>query len=191
LDFVYINNKPPLDVVTNAINLFANQSEEIVQNITLPEFTVVINDTVMHDSVLINGLPYDATTTPSPTTTSFSTTPIYLTTLSDFISKNSSSTTSHYQSSSSLQPSSNSISPWNYSHEYVGCFYTDNGLNVFTDSITMSQCRMAETKGLPLICYIGGESTHFLDSHLMTIELCLEMCITTYGYRYAGLAEYI
>ena len=49
---------------------------------------------------------------------------------------------------------------------------------------------MAETKGLPLVCYIGGE-THFLDSHLMTIELCLEMCITTYGYRYAGLAEYI
>jgi hypothetical protein len=75
-------------------------------------------------------------------------------------------------------------------YENVGCFYTDNSLNVFTDSITLSQCRMAETKGLPLVCYIG-EVTHFLDSHLMTIELCLEMCITTYGFHYAGLAEYI
>ena len=84
----------------------------------------------------------------------------------------------------------NSGQPTYFWYEYVGCFYTNNGLNVFTDSITMSQCRMAETKGLPLVCYIGGE-THFLDSHLMTIELCLEMCITTYGYRYAGLAEYI
>ena len=93
-------------------------------------------------------------------------------------------------SPSSLQPISNFTLSWNYSYENVGCFYTNNGLNVFTDSITMSQCRMAETKGLPLVCYIGGE-THFLDSHLMTIELCLDMCITTYGYRYAGLAEYI
>ena len=41
-----------------------------------------------------------------------------------------------------------------------------------------------------LVCYIGGV-TNFIDSASMTVEKCLEICIITYGFRYAGLQEYL
>ena len=81
MNFVYINTKISLDAVADAIDSYANKSEEMLQNITLPEFTMVINETVMHDSVLINGSPYEPTTTPFLTTTSSYSS----TTLSNFI----------------------------------------------------------------------------------------------------------
>ena len=68
----------------------------------------------------------------------------------------------------------------------LGCFYTNNGLNVFTESINTTQCEDVEKNNDTLVCYIGGV-TYFIDSAWMTVEKCLEICITTYGFRYAGL----
>jgi hypothetical protein len=100
LNFIYINSKPPLYAITNAIVSYANQSEKIAQNVHLPGFTMVINDTSMYDSVLINGSPYKETSTKFTTTTS-TTTPIFSTTLNNFISEKGPSTTSDDHSSSS------------------------------------------------------------------------------------------
>ena len=90
MNFIYINVKISLDAISNAIDSYANKSEAMVQNVTLLEFTMVINDTSMHDSVLINGSPYQATTSPFLTTTeqtstetSSSASPIHSNTLSN------------------------------------------------------------------------------------------------------------
>ena len=68
----------------------------------------------------------------------------------------------------------------------VGCFYTNNGLNVFTESLNVTQCENIEVNNDTLVCYLGGV-TNFIDSASMTDEKCLEICIITYGFRYAGL----
>ena len=71
----------------------------------------------------------------------------------------------------------------------VGCFYTNNGLNVFTESLNATQCENIEANNDTLVCYLGGV-TNFIDSASMTVEKCLEICITTYGFKYAGLNMY-
>jgi hypothetical protein len=68
----------------------------------------------------------------------------------------------------------------------VGCFYTNNGLNVFTETINTTQCETIDSDSDSLVCYLGG-TTNFIDSDKMTIEKCLEICITTYGFSFAGL----
>ena len=49
-----------------------------------------------------------------------------------------------------------------------------------------TQCEDVQKNNDALVCYIGGV-TNFIDSASMTVEKCLEICITTYGFRYAGL----
>ena len=57
---------------------------------------------------------------------------------------------------------------------------------MFTESMNTTQCEDVEKINDTLVCYIGG-ITNFIDSAWMTVEKCLEICITTYGFRYAGL----
>ena len=68
----------------------------------------------------------------------------------------------------------------------VGCFYTNNGLNVFTETLNLTQCETVDTHSDSLVCYLGG-TTNFIDSDKMTVEKCMEICITTNGFSYAGL----
>ena len=68
----------------------------------------------------------------------------------------------------------------------VGCFYTNNGLSVFTESLTSTQCENIEAFNETLVCYLGGV-TNFIDSASMTIEICMELCISANGFTYAGL----
>jgi hypothetical protein len=49
-----------------------------------------------------------------------------------------------------------------------------------------TQCEDVEKNNDSLVCYIGGV-TNFIDSASMTVGKCLEICITTYGFIYAGL----
>jgi hypothetical protein len=68
----------------------------------------------------------------------------------------------------------------------VGCYYTNNGLNVFAETINTTQCEDIDANSDSLVCYIGGV-TNFIDSASMTVEKCMEICVTTFGFSFAGL----
>jgi hypothetical protein len=78
--------------------------------------------------------------------------------------------------------------------EYIGCYEARNGLNVFLESINSTQCTMGanfySTFTSSFFCYIGGYH-NFIDSELMTIEICIDICISKSGFLYAGISRYI
>jgi hypothetical protein len=57
---------------------------------------------------------------------------------------------------------------------------------VFTESLNSTQCENIEAFNDTLVCYLGGV-TNFIDSASMTIEICMELCISANGFTYAGL----
>ncbi len=57
---------------------------------------------------------------------------------------------------------------------------------MFTETINSTQCETVDTNSDSLVCYLGG-TTNFIDSDKMTVETCMEICVTTFGFSYAGL----
>ena len=61
---------------------------------------------------------------------------------------------------------------------------SSNGYNAFNQTITLDECLAASVLGGT--CYLGG-TYYFVRSNCMTVETCIQICITNYGYKYAGL----
>ena len=72
---------------------------------------------------------------------------------------------------------------------YVGCYQSTNNCNAFVEtSFTSSQCSTEAASISGGICYTRCDDSHyFLKSSSMTVDICVGICITKYGYKYAGL----
>ena len=71
---------------------------------------------------------------------------------------------------------------------YVGCYQTSNSFDVFVETtFTDDQCNTAANSISDGNCDTGGNPYNQVWSTSMTVEICIQICITTYGYKYAGL----
>ena len=71
-----------------------------------------------------------------------------------------------------------------------GCYYSD----VFVESLTSSQASTAAASFSPtMTACVGGCAScsryAFYSTTTMTVEKCLQACITTYGFKYGGVQE--
>ena len=67
---------------------------------------------------------------------------------------------------------------------YVGCHPSVNGDDVFYENLMQAQCNSAAIA--PDYC-LQSNGYNQIYSNAMTVEKCLGICVSTFGFKYAGL----
>ena len=62
INHLFINTEPTLEMIKSAIYSYASQAGKIAQSVSLAGYTLVINETSILESLVINGMPYEPTT---------------------------------------------------------------------------------------------------------------------------------
>ena len=70
---------------------------------------------------------------------------------------------------------------------YVGCYESSTADDVFAeDGLNLQQCTTASSS-ISGNCFAGNNPYYKVNAFSMTVDKCSQICITTYGYIYAGL----
>ena len=75
-------------------------------------------------------------------------------------------------------------------YTYIGCYLASdtNAVIVFAETLTLTQCEYAAAN-LSMQCDSSSDPYFSFGSHTsMTVEGCLYICSTLYGFSYAGIA---
>jgi hypothetical protein len=70
---------------------------------------------------------------------------------------------------------------------YTGCYLSSNTDDVFNENLTPAQCNASAIA--PDYCDQNNGYNEIYSNSSMTVEKCVQICITTYGYKYAGINQ--
>ena len=68
-------------------------------------------------------------------------------------------------------------------YTYIGCYICDSSFKVFNEAF--NECNSSQI--LPDSCRSYNGYSYIYSANDMTVERCLKICVTTYGYKYAGI----
>ena len=72
---------------------------------------------------------------------------------------------------------------------YIGCYTSSNTFDVFSQPsiLSLSQCNAAAFLFSGVSCDTNGAPYYEVYSSSMSAELCIQICVTTFGFAYGAL----